>query len=90
MSVPVDKVVLVSSSGSTNSALEKAEAFGMEALTPEQDISRYGPLAKLGGIEVAARSVRLLRLVDGVAHMADREDPVAVASETDLLGLLHG
>jgi len=82
--LPVDKVVMVSRSGFTASALTKAASYGIEALTPLEEISRYGPLSKLTGIEVATRSVRGVRLVQGFVDFADHHEPVAVMANSAL------
>lgn len=79
--LPVDKVVMVSRSGFTAAALRKAAAHGIEALTPFQEISRYGPLARLA-VEVEARTISWLRYVDGLAYLSDQKEPVRVAANT--------
>jgi hypothetical protein len=81
--LPVDKVVLVSRSGFTTSALRKAQSLGIEALTPYQEISRYGPLAKIA-VEAEARTVTGVRLHDALAYLTDQELPVRVKESTAL------
>lgn len=55
--LPVDKLVLVSRSGFTAAALAKASAYGIEAVTPSQNISPKGPLAALK-VEISLLHVR--------------------------------
>jgi hypothetical protein len=80
--LPVDKVVLVSGSGFTTSALQKAATLGIEALTPHQEVSPNGPLAQLA-VEMNAMSIHSVRL-EGLAHLSDQEEPIQVHGGTAL------
>lgn len=81
--LPVDKVVLVSRSGFTRSALTKAGSLGYEALTPHQEIGRYGPLARVA-IEAEAKSLKGVRMRDALAYLTDQELPVRMKESTAL------
>ncbi|MFG1625447.1 hypothetical protein [Kribbella sp. NPDC049227] len=62
-SLPINQTVLVSSSGFTKRAEERAALLGIEAVTPSQSIRQDGPLAALQ-LSIEAREVRWTGEVD--------------------------
>jgi hypothetical protein len=83
-SLPVNQVVLVSRSGFTADARQKAADWGIEIHTPAEALSPTGPLATLAGVEITTLRWHPRRLADGLAWIPGWEDPVKVESNTAL------
>lgn len=81
--LPIDKVVLISRSGFTKGAHDKARALGIETLTPSQDVSDNGPLAALE-VQAWMANVSWKLVSEAIVWIAGSSDPYAATAKTAL------